>query len=277
MPEPISCAEIADALAEVATGAATGPMRARVLSHVMTCESCRKELDELSRAADQVLLIAPEHEPPAGFESAVLDRIADELIAPSMSGRVPVPGAPLVSAHEGQADGSPAHGSGRPNDDANAGPVSPARSRRWVRPVLLAAVAAAIGLTGAGVVWQAGESDRELAAAYERTLDVANGQYFSAAPLTGADGEQVGHVFLYQGDPAWVFAVLDEDVAANSYEVVVTTRDGDVTVGTCVTGSGGCGAGGTVDADISAIARVTLVSPVDGIVATATLAGQWRQ
>lgn len=243
MPESIPCAELADALAEVATGAAAGPVRALVLAHVMSCDNCRNELDALSRAADEVLLIAPEHEPPAGFESAVLARIAAE-VAPSR----PLP---------------------------HPGSVTPIRPRRWVRPVLMAASAAVIGLAGTGIVWRTTESDRELAAAYDRTLDVANGQYFSAAPLLDTAGEQIGHVFLYQGEPSWVFAVLDDSPHPNSFEVIATTPAGDVTVAQCVATDGGCGAGGTVDVDISEISQVTLVSPVDGTAATATLSGRW--
>lgn len=76
MADRDSCAEVAERLAELATGAATGPDRARVLNHLAGCVRCRLELEDLTRAADELLLLVPEREPPAGFESAVLARIA---------------------------------------------------------------------------------------------------------------------------------------------------------------------------------------------------------
>jgi hypothetical protein len=78
MAEPTRCDDLRDTLAEVATGAASGPDRAHLLRHLNGCSSCQRELAELSQVADEVLRIAPEREPPAGFEGAVLDRIAGE-------------------------------------------------------------------------------------------------------------------------------------------------------------------------------------------------------
>jgi hypothetical protein len=67
---------VADLLAEVATGAATGADRARVLRHLTGCAQCQRELEELARAADELLPLVPEREPPAGFEAGVLARLA---------------------------------------------------------------------------------------------------------------------------------------------------------------------------------------------------------
>src|SRR5215472_11306836 len=76
MDETFGCAHVRPLLAELATGAATGIDRDRALRHVETCVACQHELAELALAADQVLLIVPECEPPAGFETVVMDRIA---------------------------------------------------------------------------------------------------------------------------------------------------------------------------------------------------------
>ena len=59
-------------LAELATGAAVGAERAVALQHVVTCGGCLQELAQLSRAADELLALAPHQEPPAGFESTVI-------------------------------------------------------------------------------------------------------------------------------------------------------------------------------------------------------------
>src|SRR5690242_12404352 len=75
MDETPDCARVGPLLAELATGAATGYERAEVLRHVAGCPACRGELADLSRVADDVLLLAPLREPPAGFESAVMRRL----------------------------------------------------------------------------------------------------------------------------------------------------------------------------------------------------------
>jgi hypothetical protein len=63
-------------LAELATGAVTGAERAVALRHVVSCPDCLRELAQLSRTADELLVLAPLREPPAGFESVVLAHIA---------------------------------------------------------------------------------------------------------------------------------------------------------------------------------------------------------
>ena len=229
MDDRTECVELADLLAEVATGAASGPDRARVLQHLNECDDCRHELDELSRVADEVLLITPEHEPRAAFESVVLDRI---IASPSPSSR---------------------------------------GLRRWfTRPALYAGAAAIFGIAGAGTVWQATTDDRELAAGFRETLEVANGRYFSAAPLTDATGAEVGHVFLYDGEPSWVFAVLGPGPAPGTYQVLVTTADEVDTIASCEVEADGCGGGGTVEARTAAIQDVRLVA-ADGTAFTADL------
>lgn len=226
--DPDGCTSLAESLAEVATGAASGPDRARVLDHLAECDDCRHELEQLTRVADEVLLLAPQHEPPAGFESAVLDRIA-----------------------------------------AADKPASRPR-RRWVRNLVLAAAALVIGLAGAGIVWTSTSDERELAANYSETLDVANGQYFSAAPIVDSGGTQVGHVFLYQGEPSWVFAVLGDAPAPGVYDVQVATDTSTGTVATCHVEAETGGAGGTIDAAIYQVREVRLVAP-DGPTLVATL------
>jgi hypothetical protein len=70
------CGHIRDLLAEVALGVADGADRARVLQHVAGCAGCREELERESALADELLLLAPEQEPPPGFELGVLAAIA---------------------------------------------------------------------------------------------------------------------------------------------------------------------------------------------------------
>src|SRR4051812_19671421 len=53
----------------------TGEARAAALGHLAMCDTCRALVAELALVADAVLLAAPEHEPPNGFESRVLGRL----------------------------------------------------------------------------------------------------------------------------------------------------------------------------------------------------------
>jgi hypothetical protein len=66
------CDEVRDLLPELAAGVADGDDRARALAHLADCSDCRRELDEMTRVVDRLVLLAPEHEPSPGFESAVL-------------------------------------------------------------------------------------------------------------------------------------------------------------------------------------------------------------
>jgi hypothetical protein len=64
-----------EALPELALGIADGEQRALALEHIGGCSDCRRELEELSSLADELVALAPRHEPPPGFEDRVLDRL----------------------------------------------------------------------------------------------------------------------------------------------------------------------------------------------------------
>ena len=69
------CEQHQEELAELALGVLTGRDRARVLRHVESCARCAEELEQLSRAADAVLQVAPVVEPPMGFEVRLFERM----------------------------------------------------------------------------------------------------------------------------------------------------------------------------------------------------------
>ena len=80
MPEPEyaetpACAETRELVPELAAGVTTGEVRARALAHLARCRFCRQELDEVTKVVDELLLLAPDSEPPAGFETSVLARL----------------------------------------------------------------------------------------------------------------------------------------------------------------------------------------------------------
>ena len=72
------CEETRELLPELALGILGGEERARALEHLTRCADCSSELAALSRAADGLLTLAPQQEPPAGFEDRVLARLRRE-------------------------------------------------------------------------------------------------------------------------------------------------------------------------------------------------------
>jgi hypothetical protein len=230
MDETPDCARVGPLLAELATGAATGYERAGVLRHVAGCLACRGELAELSRVADDVLLLAPLREPPAGFESAVMRRL------------------------------QPVAGRGR-------GRILPRRSARAPRPLaarLLAAAAALMVAVSAGVAlesWRAAP-DRRLADQYRHVLAQPGGAGPRSAAVTTDRGDVVGNVYLYPGSPAWIMVAITAAPEPGNYAMDVVTVDGiRYPAGVCpVTGRAGT-IGYSLPVSIARIAAIELTRP----------------
>jgi hypothetical protein len=69
------CEEVRQLAPEIALGIADGEERAEALRHLSACADCRRDVEELSRVSDELLLAAPVAEPPAGFEGRVIDAL----------------------------------------------------------------------------------------------------------------------------------------------------------------------------------------------------------
>ena len=72
------CATMREMAPELALGVLVGAERGEALAHLAGCAECRHLVDELSEAADALLLLAPEAEPSLGFESRVLAQVAHD-------------------------------------------------------------------------------------------------------------------------------------------------------------------------------------------------------
>ncbi len=75
MTADMPCEAFSDDLALLALGTLSGRDRAVVLQHLEGCARCSEELEQLSLAADSLLPLAPEVNPPAGFEVMVFERM----------------------------------------------------------------------------------------------------------------------------------------------------------------------------------------------------------
>ena len=67
-----SCAQLRDVAPELALGVLGGAERAEAIMHVNGCARCQALVNELTEVADALPLLAPEIEPPVGFEQRVL-------------------------------------------------------------------------------------------------------------------------------------------------------------------------------------------------------------
>jgi len=83
MTSEMGCEQVRDLAPELALDIAEGEERDAALRHLDGCSGCRQVVSELSSVGDELLQLAPAHDPPAGFESRVLARVAE----PSRSGR----------------------------------------------------------------------------------------------------------------------------------------------------------------------------------------------
>lgn len=94
----LSCPDVEALAAELALGIAAGDDRAHALAHLARCPECRALVDEMSRAADSLLLVAPQAEPPIGFEARVLERARPARKRITRSALAAVAAAALLSS-----------------------------------------------------------------------------------------------------------------------------------------------------------------------------------
>src|ERR687891_346278 len=72
MADGPGCDDVRAVTAELSLGVAAGEDRARAVHHLEHCARCRGEVGEFAEVLEELLLLAPEREPPPGFESLVL-------------------------------------------------------------------------------------------------------------------------------------------------------------------------------------------------------------
>ncbi|GIH15186.1 anti-sigma factor family protein [Rugosimonospora africana] len=236
-------------LAELATTAATGHDRAQILWHVLDCPACQRDLAELARTADELLLLAPQQRPPEGFDLRVVRRIQDLTAA-----RVPQRPA---TARWRRATIRRLF----PRWDGPA-PV-PARTLRAARRALVGAMALilAAGIGAGTVLWRTAP-DRQLADQYRHGLVVDDDQAPKSAPVTTDAGLVVGHVYLFPGTPAWILVALTAAPQPGGYTMsVVTTGGVRYGAGICqVSGQVGT-AGYPLPVAVSQVASIEMTRP----------------
>jgi hypothetical protein len=183
------CDVYSENLAELALGILTGRARAATLAHVDSCAHCAEELEQLSRAADAVVSVAPELEPTVGFEVRLFNRmgLADDS-APVPIDRVRGRRGPL-----GWMTGTP----------------------RWALASAAAVVALLVGLS---IGWSIGSPSGT-------SHPTAAGAAVTTA-LLKEDGHNVGTVATYGGSAPWMIMTLHDSSAHGKVTCEVVTDSG---------------------------------------------------
>ena len=183
----MSCAEFSDSAAELALGVLTGRERAEALAHLDYCEACREHVRQLTATGEQMLGLLPTAEPPAGFETRVMDRLG--LATP----------APKPVRHRRR---QPTWGHG----------FSPRRA--------LVAAAAVVALLGAALGgW----------GLHASTAPAASSDLSSATLVAASDHDQVGQVYVFNGEKPWMYMSVDVESGNETVICQLVSADGHVT------------------------------------------------
>ena len=181
------CEEVRELAPEIALGIADGEQRAEALRHLSGCADCRRAVEQLTQVTDELLTVAPAQEPPAGFESRVVEAMG---LGDSGSRR---PRAPRL------------------------------RLRRLALRVGPAIATAAVTAVAMIAIYH---DDHQTAERYRATLAEANGQAFQAEMLTDGTGARSGVAFGYEGSPSWLLLTVDRSHRDAVTRAELQTKDG---------------------------------------------------
>jgi len=105
----INCDEFDQHADDLALGRVDEPQRTQLLVHASTCPQCQSLLEGLGTVVDRLLLLAPQIEPPAGFESRALARVVTTPVSARARWQVPLWAAAAITLIVGAAGFTAAH------------------------------------------------------------------------------------------------------------------------------------------------------------------------
>ena len=277
----MTCAELADVAAELALGVLTGRERAMAIAHLDRCDECREHVRQLMATGEQLLELLPPAEPPAGFETRVLERLG--LPAPAQGeGREEDNYPRLISqrggnpGHRGAAGGGTRPRADRPGSDRpradrpsagqpGAPPAGPGGTRRpgRMRRVLAAtAVGLAVIVAGLGG-WRIGAGTAPAASSAAGPL--------KSASLLSATHQDVGDIYVYSGESTWLYMSVDMGSGNEAVTCQVVGKDGQVSKIGSFQLADGYGSWGSPDpGNIGPLSGARIVSADGTVLATAT-------
>lgn len=126
----MTCAQLRECAPELALGLLNGAERAEALLHVNGCARCRAFVSELSEAVDVLVQLAPEADPPAGFEAAVAGRMRGDRrrvvrrwVAALASVAAATAIVSVVAVRMVEGSSSPTRREGPPSSELQASPM----------------------------------------------------------------------------------------------------------------------------------------------------------
>jgi hypothetical protein len=227
----MTCAELHDTAAELALGVLIGRERAAAVAHLDKCEACREDVRQLMTVGEQLPELLPPAEPPAGFETRVLERLA---------------------MPDGQAQP-------RQIPRSEHSPRRPGRIRRALAATVMGLAVIAAGLGGWRIIVGTSPSTNPAEAP------------LTSASLLSATHSRVGNIFLYSGTPRWLYMHVDLGTGNESVTCQVVGADGQATVIGSFRLTDGYGAWGSPDpGNVGTLTGARLVSANGTVLATAT-------
>lgn len=198
-PNEMSCDEFADVAAEMALGVLTGRERARAISHLGQCDACRENVRQLTMTGEELLGLLPAREPPAGFETRVMERLGLGAAPPAKVGWI-------------RRIGRLPHFGRKPGSTAGNGRVSRMRPRLAVAAAALTVIVS--GLGGWGL--RAATTSHPASA-------------LSSAAFLSATHQPVGRVFFYDGSSRWLYMSVNVGSGNGTVICQVESPNGHVT------------------------------------------------
>ena len=239
----MGCAEFADAAAELALGVLTGRERARALAHLDRCEACRENVRQLTVTGEELVGLLPAIEPPAGFETRVMERLGLGTPAPGPARQL----SPARRFGLKLADWTGGGWTGR-------GGVS--RPRRILSAAAMAAAVIVAGLGGWGL--------------HAATSSPAASPLSSAELLT-ASHQTAGKVYFYDSGSRWLYMSVDIGSGNGTVICQVEGPDGHLTTVGSFQLAGGYGYWGSPDPVTNGpLTGARLVTTTGTVLATAT-------
>jgi hypothetical protein len=247
----MGCAEFADAAAELALGVLTGRERARALAHLDQCDACRENVRQLTVTGEELVGLLPAIEPPAGFETRVMERLG--LGTPS-----PAP-APARARQV-----SPARRFGLKLADWTGGGWTGRGGVSRPRRILAAAAVAVAVIVGGLGGW-----------GLHATTSSPTASALSSATLLTASHQTAGKIYFYDVGSRWLYMSVNipSGSAAGNATVIcqVEGPDGHVTTVGSFRLAGGYGYWGSPDPVTSGpLTGARLVTTTGTVLATAT-------
>ena len=240
----MGCAEFADAAAELALGVLTGRERARALAHLDQCEACRENVRQLTVTGEELVGLLPAIEPPAGFETRVMERLGLGTPAPAPS---PAPARRVSLARRFGL---------KLADWTGRGGVS--YPRRMLSAAAVAAAVIVAGLGGWGL---------------HAATSSPDASPLSSATLLTATHQTAGQIYFYDGSHRWVYMSVDIGSGNGTVICQVEGPDGHLTTVGSFRLSAGYGYWGSPDPVTNGpLTGARLVTTTGTVLATATFA-----